>query len=66
MKNITQDTIRAIPLPVPSIDDQDRVMKTLAVQLNSSAPISSAVAEQLNTIERLPAAVLRRAFNGGF
>jgi type I restriction enzyme, S subunit len=64
MKNITQDTIRDIRLPVPQIDEQRRIMAQVSRQLNAAQPIVTAIAEQLAIIDAMPAALLRAAFQG--
>jgi restriction endonuclease S subunit len=64
MKNITQDTIRDIPLPVPPIDEQRRIMAKVSQQLTTAESICTALEEQLVTIDRMQAALLRSAFEG--
>lgn len=64
MKNITQDTIRDIPLPVPPINQQRRIMAKVSRQLKAAEPIRAAVEEQLVTIHRMPVALLGAAFQG--
>jgi type I restriction enzyme S subunit len=64
MKNITQDTIRDIPLPVPPISEQRSIMARVSTQLAAAEPMRTAIGEQLGAITQMPAAVLRAAFEG--
>jgi len=64
MKNITQDTIRDIPLPVPPIDEQHRIMARVSKQLDATQPVCAASVEQLDAIDKMPTALLRSAFHG--
>jgi type I restriction enzyme, S subunit len=62
MRNISQDTIRAIPLPVPPLADQKCIAADLSRRLAEAERLSGRIADELAAIDALPAAVLREAF----
>ncbi|MEI6205175.1 MAG: hypothetical protein WCP20_00190 [Desulfuromonadales bacterium] len=64
MRNIAQDTIKAIPLPLPPIDVQKRIESFLAAKARAIGMATSAASEELATIKSLSAALLRQAFAG--
>ena len=59
---LNQQNLRAIPLPLPSVDVQDRLMATLAAQSADVGRARTAAQAQLDAIDALPAAALRLAF----
>jgi type I restriction enzyme S subunit len=65
MKNITQDTIRNIPVVVPPLDEQRAVAARLASELAEATQLQTSLSDKLATIHRLPAALLAQAFQGG-
>jgi type I restriction enzyme S subunit len=64
MKKITREQIQAQQIPVPAVADQQRIAATLNDQMASAGRARKAIQEELNAINKLPAALLRRAFNG--
>ena len=64
MKKITREQIQAQEIPVPDVVDQDRIAVTLNSQMTSAERAHKAIAEELDAINKLPAALLRRAFSG--
>ena len=64
MKKITREQIQAQQIPVPYIDDQQRIAATLNGQMASAKVARKAIEEELDAINKLPAALLRRAFAG--
>jgi len=64
MKNITQDTIRDIPLPIPPIEVQRQIMERVTRQLDKIEPIRRAINDNLGALDAFPAALLRAAFQG--
>jgi len=62
MKNITQDSIRRIPIELPPLADQRRIAARLRERLAEVAQARAAVQAQLAAINRLPAALLAEAF----
>jgi type I restriction enzyme S subunit len=53
-----------IPLP-PSLEEQERVAHILNEQMAIVEKARAAAEEQLETINSIPTALLKRAFNGG-
>ena len=64
MKNITQDTIRNIPIVLPPLDEQRTVAARLASELAEATQLRKSLTEKLEAIDRLPAALLAQAFQG--
>ncbi len=64
MKKITRGQIASIDVPTPPVQEQTDIAKWLSQQMQASTHLSQIVVEELNTINALPAALLRRAFNG--
>ncbi|MGB7591795.1 MAG: restriction endonuclease subunit S [Terriglobia bacterium] len=64
MKKITRDQIQAEQVPVPPIAGQERIAAMLNEQMASAERVRNAIEEELDAINKLPAALLRRAFNG--
>jgi len=62
--NIGQEDLRRTLIPVPDLDDQRRVASQLSAQMTSAERLRQTLAEQLDAIKQLPAALLRRAFRG--
>lgn len=63
MRNISQHTIRSIPVPTPPIELQRRIAAELTAALAAVDKARRAAQEQLAAIDALPAALLREAFN---
>jgi len=64
MKKITRRQIVAEQVPLPELSEQERIAAELRASGDCAEKIKRAAAEQLAEIERLPASLLRRAFNG--
>lgn len=72
LESHAQTTIAHLPairlsklqIAVPSIGEQKRIVASLSEQMTSADRILRTLEEQLNTIDELPAALLRRGFNG--
>jgi len=64
MKKITREQIQAQHIPVPDIDVQRRIALKLKEEMVSAKRGRMAIEEELVAINRLPAALLRRAFAG--
>ncbi|HEY7086656.1 MAG TPA: restriction endonuclease subunit S [Tepidisphaeraceae bacterium] len=62
MRNISQDTIRAVPLPVPPLTEQKRIAAELSRRLAEAEHLAERIGEELAAVEALPAALLRAAF----
>ena len=61
---LTQGDLNSISVPVPPLADQQRIAEQLSLQMASAERLRQTLADQLETINKLPAALLRRAFNG--
>jgi type I restriction enzyme S subunit len=65
MRNISQPTILAIPVPTPDLPTQRRLAADLGERLAAAEGVIARCREELAAIEALPAALLRDAFGGG-
>jgi type I restriction enzyme, S subunit len=64
MKNISQEVIRQVPILLPSLEDQNRIVSKLKTELEGAQQLVQSLEEQLETINAMPAALLREAFSG--
>lgn len=64
MKKITRTQVMRLNIPLPSIQDQQRIAGLLKEQMTAAEKARLAAEAEVNTINALPAALLRRAFNG--
>ena len=64
MKKITRGQIQAQRVPIPEFSEQETVVGSLNEQMASAEKVRHAIEEELDAINKLPAALLRRAFNG--
>ncbi len=64
MKKITRSQILYEQVPVLSLTEQQRTVAYLSEQMAAAERTRKALEEQLNIINKLPAALLRRAFSG--
>jgi type I restriction enzyme S subunit len=62
MKNITQETIRSIPISLPLLEDQRRMAARLSEELAEIARARAAVEAQLAALDRLPSALMSELF----
>jgi type I restriction enzyme S subunit len=62
--NISASTMRMMPIPLPPLADQQRIAGLLKEQMVAVAKARAAAEDELNTINALPTALLRRVFNG--
>lgn len=63
MRNISQDTIRATPIPLPGLREQCEVAERMWSIERSIAKAQSAATAQLADLESLPARLLAQAFD---
>jgi type I restriction enzyme S subunit len=63
MRNISQETISAIPVPTPLPDEQARVATALSRRLSVVDSLIAECRAELVAINNLPAALLRHAFS---
>lgn len=61
---INQQALSSLEVPVPPIDVQQKVIERIRERALTSDRMTLELNEQLRMIERLPAALLRNAFNG--
>lgn len=64
MKKITRSQVQELSIPVPPIEEQRRIAASLKEGMDSSKQIRGTLQEQLDAISKLPAALLKQAFNG--
>jgi type I restriction enzyme S subunit len=64
MKKITRSQIQAEHVPIPSAAEQKRIVARLSEQMAAGERTRKALEDELDTINKLPAALLRRAFSG--
>ncbi len=58
------ERIKTIAMKIPPIQEQEIISTNLRRILKESAELSTALEEQINTINSMPAAILRYAFSG--
>ncbi|ACK72510.1 restriction modification system DNA specificity domain protein [Gloeothece citriformis PCC 7424] len=61
---INQQVLKNFPLMNPSLEIQKQIASTLTEQMQEVERLTQSLQEQLDTINKLPAALLKRAFNG--
>jgi type I restriction enzyme S subunit len=61
---INQRVLKAFPILLPPLSEQRRIAGVLKEQMAAVEKARAAAEEELQTISALPAALLRRAFNG--
>lgn len=64
MKNISQEIIRKIPIPIPDLVEQQRIAKLLEERRRTAERLVASITAQLHTLQAIPAALLREAFRG--
>jgi type I restriction enzyme S subunit len=64
MPKLNRDQLFAWNTPLPPLADQRRIASELSTQMSSAERLRQTLAEQLDAINRLPAALLREAFSG--
>ena len=64
MKKITRTQIAQEQVPLPPLEEQQRIQTTAQELTAAAKEVRRAAEEQLAAIDALPAALLRRAFNG--
>ena len=61
---INQANLRDMALPLPPLEEQRRIARTLGGHMRNAEQLRKTVQARLADIESLPAALLRRAFSG--
>jgi type I restriction enzyme S subunit len=62
MRNISQGVITSIPIPLPELQEQQRIAQALRERLAAVKEMKRAVQAQLDEIRQLPARLLAQAF----
>ncbi len=62
MKNISQDTIRSIPIPLPIIEEQRKIVQRLDMVMAEVAQLRIVAQHQHESVELLPATLMYEAF----
>jgi type I restriction enzyme S subunit len=62
--NISLLNIRELIIPLPTVEKQQQIASTLTEQMQEVERLKQNLKEQLDTINKLPAVLLRRAFKG--
>lgn len=66
MLHMTKENMENFEIPLPPFSEQQRILKKLHEQMSEINKVRTATMEELNSINALPAAILRRAFTGEF
>ena len=61
---VTDSQVLDLPVPLPPLDEQRRIASDLDVRIAVAGMLVSRIREQLDTIDALPGAYLRKAFAG--
>jgi len=61
---LNQQEIKSLPIPLPSLAEQQRIVAEVERRLSVVAEVEAAVAANLKRAERLRQAILKRAFEG--
>ena len=64
LPSIRQSLVASFEIPLPQMPEQRRIVGVLREQIAAVEKARTAAEAELNTINALPAALLRRAFNG--
>ena len=63
-QRVPDDFLKLLEIPLPPLDEQQRIVGVLREQMTAVEKARAAAEEELQTINALPAALMRRAFNG--
>ncbi len=64
LKHMVIKSIKALNIPVPSLEDQERIANEIKSKLAETARVTEMLESQLAEINRLPTSLLRKAFEG--
>ena len=64
MKKITRSQLIEELIPVPTLAEQHQITIAIVEKMEGITGLKQSIQSQLNTINKLPAALLRQAFNG--
>ena len=64
MRNIGQDRIKKIEIPLPPLTEQQRIVKEIESRLSQAEAAEASIAEALQKTEALRQSILKKAFSG--
>lgn len=64
MKNLNEKIVANIPVPVPTLAEQERIVAEIESRFERADALETAVDRALNDAEKLKQAVLKKAFSG--
>jgi type I restriction enzyme S subunit len=64
MLHMTKEYMETYSIPLPPLPEQERICATLDLEMSTTSKARDAAEAELEAINALPAALLRRAFNG--
>lgn len=64
MKNLNEKIVANIPVPVPTLAEQERIVAEIESRFERADALEAAVDRALNDAEKLKQAVLKKAFSG--
>ncbi|MBO7477840.1 MAG: restriction endonuclease subunit S [Salinivirgaceae bacterium] len=64
MRNIGQDRIRKIEIPLPPLSEQQRIVEEIESRLSQASTSSACIEEALQQTEALRQSILKKAFSG--
>lgn len=64
MRNIGQDRIRKIQIPVPSLKEQEKIVQDIKFKLSACENIEKTVNEALIQVDAMRQSILKKAFEG--
>jgi type I restriction enzyme S subunit len=62
--HVSPAQVEAVEIPLPSLTEQQQIAKRLSKQIQTSEQTSKILQDQFDSINKLPAALLRQAFTG--
>jgi type I restriction enzyme S subunit len=65
IQGLQAEFVRKLPIPLPPLSEQRRIAAVLTEQMAAVDKARAAAQAELQTINALPSALLRRAFSGG-
>lgn len=64
LKHMVLRSINALEVPLPPLSTQQRIAARIKAKMAQAESLKAMLSEQMKTVDRLPPALLRRAFNG--
>jgi type I restriction enzyme S subunit len=63
--NLNGQVLKKQRVPLPTVDEQKKIVQLLKEKLTEAHSLQAMIESQLAEINRLPASLLRKAFEGG-